>query len=58
MSFNLFDYRARPFEPRPSLYPVIEYLASLCVHHFPNERCPYCEKFALADNPEVFAFLL
>lgn len=46
------DPKAGAFEPKPSLYPVLEYLAGICIHHFPYETCPCCMKPALTDEPE------
>lgn len=44
--------KAKPFEVKPSLYPVLEYLSGESTHTFPTERCPYCKKQALHDDPE------
>lgn len=46
------DPKAPPFQEKPSLYIVLEYLAALCIHTFPIETCPCCKKPALADDPE------
>lgn len=46
------DPKAQPFEVKPSLYAVLEYLSALCIHTFPVETCPCCLKAALADEPE------
>ena len=44
--------RSPPFEAKPSLYTVLEYLSAFCIHAFPVEICPCCKKPALADDPE------
>lgn len=41
-----------PFEPKPSLFPVLEYLGGESIHKFPTELCPYCKKQALNEDPE------
>jgi len=44
--------KAQPFEVKPSLYPVVEYLSGESIHMFPIEKCPYCKKQALKEDPE------
>ena len=46
-------FRTQPFEVKPSLYPVVEYLSGESIHMFPIEKCPYCKKQALKEDPEV-----
>lgn len=46
------DPKAPPFEAKPSIRPVLEYISSQCVHKFPVETCPCCGKPALAEDPE------
>jgi len=47
------DPKAAAFEAKSSLYPVVEYLAATCVHHFPVETCPCCKKEALNTDPDA-----
>jgi len=47
------DPKAQPFSPKPSIYPVLEYLAGHCIHPFPVESCPCCKKPALAEDPKL-----
>ena len=46
-------FRTQPFEVKQSLYPVVEYLSGESIHMFPIEKCPYCKKQALKEDPEV-----
>jgi len=46
------DLKAPSWQVKPSLFPVLEYIAHHCVHKFPIETCPCCKKPALADDPE------
>lgn len=46
------NLRAPPFEAKPSLLPVVQYLSGDSIHKFPIEECPCCKKKALAENPD------
>ncbi|KAK2573035.1 hypothetical protein P5673_002065 [Acropora cervicornis] len=41
-----------PFEPKPSLKIVCDFLISECVRPCPRELCPVCKQKALPDNPK------
>lgn len=41
-----------PFEPKPSLRPVCEYLISDVIRAYPTTTCPCCAKSSLPDNPK------
>ncbi|XP_078312740.1 uncharacterized protein LOC144619196 [Crassostrea virginica] len=41
-----------PFEPKPSLYPVCEYLIKECIKRYAKETCPLCNERVLPQNPE------
>ena len=62
-SFILTSYfchlicRAPPFEPKPSLAEVVEYLAKI-MRNFPTETCPVCEEPALPPDAKVSEFVL
>ena len=45
--------KAAPFEPKPSLQEVFEYLVNDCIRRYPTEVCPLCQQRTLPDNPEV-----
>ena len=45
--------REPPFEPKPSLYPVCEYLIKECIKRYAKETCPLCNERVLPQNPEV-----
>lgn len=45
--------REPPFEPKPSLYPVCEYLIEQCIKRYAKEKCPLCNERVLPQNPEV-----
>ena len=42
-----------PFQPRPSLKLVANYLVSECVRRYPLEKCPLCSATALPEDPKV-----
>jgi len=46
------DPKKPPWQVQPSLTPVLDYIASQCVHKFPIETCPCCKKPALHEEPE------
>ncbi|XP_028397097.1 uncharacterized protein LOC114520946 [Dendronephthya gigantea] len=45
--------KAAPFEPKPSLQPVFEFLVNDCIRKYPRETCPLCKLKTLPDNPEA-----
>ena len=42
-----------PFEPRPSLRVLADYIVKDTVRTYPLEECPLCKKPALPDDPRV-----
>ena len=40
-----------PFEPKPSLRPVVQYLATEIVHKLPHAVCPLCKQKAFPEDP-------
>lgn len=40
-----------PFEPKPSLKPVSEFLIRECIKRYPLESCPVCKKRILPPEP-------
>lgn len=51
-----FPPREPPFEPKPSLYPVCEYLIEQCIKRYAKEKCPLCNERVLPQKPEVRCF--
>jgi hypothetical protein len=45
--------KALPFEPKPSLQAVFEFLVNDCIRRYPTEACPLCQQRTLPENPEV-----
>ncbi|XP_068745402.1 uncharacterized protein [Montipora capricornis] len=41
-----------PFEPKPSLKLVCDFLVAECVRACPRETCPICQKRALPEDPK------
>lgn len=41
-----------PFEPKPSLKLVCDFLVDQCARPCPKERCPICKKKALPEEPK------
>lgn len=41
-----------PFEPKPSLKLVCDFLVNQCVRHCPLQTCPICQQRALPDDPK------
>lgn len=41
-----------PFEPKPSLYPVTEYLIMDCVKYSPVQICALCKQKCFPDDPK------
>lgn len=59
--YHIFDElcpREPPFEPKPSLYPVCEYLIEQCIKRYAKEKCPLCNERVLPQNPEVSFYRL
>lgn len=56
MSNLHFPPREPPFEPKPSLYPVCEYLIEQCIKRYAKEKCPLCNERVLPQKPEVRCF--
>ncbi|XP_068710102.1 uncharacterized protein [Montipora foliosa] len=44
--------RNPPFEPKPSLKLVCDFLVAECVRVCPRETCPICQKRALPEDPK------
>ncbi|ESO92216.1 hypothetical protein LOTGIDRAFT_121339 [Lottia gigantea] len=42
----------QPFEVKPSLKVVCNYLIKDCVKRYPLENCPICKSFVLAEDPK------
>ena len=42
-----------PFQPKPSLQAVANYLVAECTRKFPLEQCAVCSKPALPEDPKV-----
>lgn len=40
-----------PFQPKPSLRVVADYLITDCTRKYPLERCPVCQEMALPEDP-------
>ena len=45
--------RAPPFEPKPSLQKIADFLFKDCVKKYFKEPCASCKKQALPQNPKV-----
>ena len=45
--------RDPPFEPKPALQPIVEYLVKEIVRKYPSEICPVCNKPVLPSDPKV-----
>ena len=45
--------KAVPFEPKPSLQAVFEFLVNDCIRRYPTEVCPLCQQRTLPENPAV-----
>ena len=43
--------KAMPFEPKPSLQAVFEFLVNDCIRRYPTEVCPLCQQRTLPENP-------
>ncbi|KAK2174434.1 hypothetical protein NP493_803g00018 [Ridgeia piscesae] len=41
-----------PFEPKPALQPIVEYLVKDIVRKYPSEICPVCNKPVLPSDPK------
>lgn len=41
-----------PFEPKPSLRLVCDFLVDQCARPCPQQRCPICQKRALPEEPK------
>lgn len=52
-SFMCSLCRDPPFEPKPALQPIVEYLVKEIVRKYPAEICPVCNKRALPSEPKV-----
>ena len=50
---KLFFARDPPFEPKPSLKLVCDFLVSQCARPCPQEMCPVCQRKALPEEPQV-----
>ncbi len=40
-----------PFQPKPSLRSIADYLVIECTRKYPLERCPVCQERALPEDP-------
>ncbi|XP_023931502.1 uncharacterized protein LOC106155069 [Lingula anatina] len=41
-----------PFEPKPAVRPVCEYMIRTCIKNYPAQKCPLCNEMALPENPQ------
>ena len=53
---NFHIPRDPPFEPKPSLKLVCDFLVAQCVRPCPQETCPICQQRALPDEPKVLYY--
>ena len=49
---SFFSLRDPPFQPKPSLGPVVEYFSKI-IRKWPTEMCPCCGEKSLPEDPKV-----
>ena len=52
LNFYNVVFRDPPFQPKPSLSPVVEYFSKI-IRKWPTEMCPCCGEKALPEDPKV-----
>lgn len=50
---KFFFARDPPFEPKPSLKLVCDFLVGQCTRPCPQETCPVCQQKTLPEEPQV-----